>query len=287
MDELTLNCWVRSEDPEAFFQVKVSSTDTVYSLQKAIKNEKTVAFRDVDPYNLALYKPKAPISIPFQVERLRKFILSENGEMLYGMYRLSNVFPEPPPEYDIHVIVDAPSKIVCFLRGALLSDSFRLAICRGEDVGHLIPRMKDAQPDLRSVANHRIRLYRISGDENELRECLGNTGDGELLSGQRLAPNFLGVPVLDPLRVVIEVSTSPTRECERLSIRRHRVSIISQPQSHQLRLTHPTSPLTLRLLVNVLLLPPASATSMALIPMKRGVKDIKRILQLWMMALFA
>jgi Crinkler effector protein N-terminal domain len=105
MDELTLNCWVRSEDPEAFFQVKVSSTDTVYSLQKAIKNEKPVAFHDVDPYNLALYKPKAPISIPFQVERLRKFILSENGEMLYRMYRLSNVFPEPPPEYDIHVIV--------------------------------------------------------------------------------------------------------------------------------------------------------------------------------------
>jgi Crinkler effector protein N-terminal domain len=103
MDELTLNCWVRSEDPKAIFQVKVSSTDTVYDLQKAIKNVKPVAFRDVDPDDLTLYKPKAPISIPF--ESLRKFTLSENGEMLYGMYRLSNVFPEPPPEYDIHVIV--------------------------------------------------------------------------------------------------------------------------------------------------------------------------------------
>ncbi|KAH9953866.1 hypothetical protein BGW80DRAFT_1439868 [Lactifluus volemus] len=102
MNELTLNCWVRSEDPEAIFQVKLSNTDTVYGLQKAIKNETSVTFRDVDPKAIALYKPKASISIPY--ERLRKIILSEHGELLYGVYRLSNVFPEPPPEYDIHVI---------------------------------------------------------------------------------------------------------------------------------------------------------------------------------------
>jgi hypothetical protein len=102
MDELTLNCWVRSEDPEAFFQVKVSSRDTVYGLQKAIKNGIPVTFRDVDPDDLTLYKPKAA---PVPYEKLGNLILSEHGELLYGVYRLSKIFPEPPPEYDIHVIV--------------------------------------------------------------------------------------------------------------------------------------------------------------------------------------
>jgi Crinkler effector protein N-terminal domain len=102
MDELTLNCWVRSEDPKAIFQVKVSSTDIVYDLQKTIKNVKPVAFRDVDPDDLTLYKPKAA---PVPYEKLGNLILLEHGELLYGVYRLSKIFPEPPPEYDIHVIV--------------------------------------------------------------------------------------------------------------------------------------------------------------------------------------
>jgi hypothetical protein len=234
MDQLTLNCWVRSEDPTLVFQVRISNTDTVDDLQKAIKNAMPVTFRHVDAKALALYKPKDPVSIPY--EKLRKLILSKHGELLYRFYRLSDFIPEPLPKYDIHIIVgmyqaiqagphiesspsflDVPSEFICYLRGANLSYSFPLAIHPGGTIDHLICCIKDALPSLRSVANHRIRLYRISGDENELRECLGKTGDGELLQGHTLPPNFLGVPVLDPLRIVIEVSTSPTRECECLS----------------------------------------------------------------------
>ena len=61
-----------------------------------------------------------------------------------------------------------------------------------------------------SGGNH-IRLYRISGDENELRETLIKMGDGEPLHGDTLLPNFLGVPVLDPFHVVAEVTSSTSK----------------------------------------------------------------------------
>lgn len=68
--------------------------------------------------------------------------------------------------------------------------------------------IRTVQPNLSNVADQHTRLYRISGDENELRESLNKTGDGELLHGVNLLPNFLGVPVLDPLRVVVDISAN-------------------------------------------------------------------------------
>ena len=61
------------------------------------------------------------------------------------------------------------------------------------------------------MADQYIRLYRISGDENELRESLMKTGDGEPLQGHTLVPNFLGMPVLDPLRVVVGASIGTSK----------------------------------------------------------------------------
>jgi hypothetical protein len=98
--------------------------------------------------------------------------------------------------------------IVCWLRGSALDDRFQISVRAGEGVNQLIRGIKDAQPHLRNVADHHIRLYRISGDNDELRESLNKPGDGERLQGDTLVPNFLDVPVLDPLRVVVDVIIS-------------------------------------------------------------------------------
>lgn len=37
------------------------------------------------------------------------------------------------------------------------------------------------------------------------------TGDGEPLQGHTLVPNFLGMPVLDPLRVVVDASIGTSK----------------------------------------------------------------------------
>ncbi|KAF8548570.1 hypothetical protein OG21DRAFT_1448999 [Imleria badia] len=207
MSALALNCWIRGQDLGEVFQVKIPKTEAILELKKAIKNE-NAAFSDVDAHTLHLYKPKDPLRIPYEVH-LSKFILLEHAEPLkVAAYELSKVFPEPPPKYDIHIIVDAPLKVVCWLRGVAPNDRFFISIRPGEDIDQFIRRIKDAQPQLRNVSDHHIRLYKIPGGDVELRESLIKAGDGEPLQGDTLAPNFLGVPVLDPLRVVIDVSTS-------------------------------------------------------------------------------
>jgi hypothetical protein len=97
----TLNCWVRSENERGMFPVEISKTETVHDLKEAIKNKKAVAFRDVDAINFTLYKPKDPVSIPYE----EKLILSEHSERLEGADELSEVFPVQPPKRDIHLIV--------------------------------------------------------------------------------------------------------------------------------------------------------------------------------------
>jgi hypothetical protein len=105
MEVLSLNCWVRGSDVGRTFEVKISKTETVVALKKAIRNEKPAAFRDVDADTLDLYKPRDPVPRPYK-ENLSNLILSEHGELLeMGDDEISEVFSEPPPKRHIHVIV--------------------------------------------------------------------------------------------------------------------------------------------------------------------------------------
>jgi hypothetical protein len=101
--------------------------------------------------------------------------------------------------------------IVCWLRGSALDARFQISIRAIATLSQLKHHIKEAQPTLVNVPDHHIRLYRISGDENELRESLNKTGDGEPLRRDTLVPNFLGVPVLDPFLVVVEVASSTSK----------------------------------------------------------------------------
>ncbi|KAF8427197.1 hypothetical protein L210DRAFT_3173621 [Boletus edulis BED1] len=206
MDVLRLICWIRSQDPKVTFQVKISKTETVFDLQKAIKNEKSIAFRDADADTLRLYKPNYPVSRPYE-DHLRKLILSKDGTLLEGAQELSEVFSEPPSKFNIHVIVDPPpSRIVCWLRGGTLDSRFQVKIPTTETVSDLQEAIKNKNPRFFcDVDAEALRLYKISGDESKLQEYLNETGGGERLQENTIARNFLDVPVLDPLRVVIDI----------------------------------------------------------------------------------
>jgi len=101
--------------------------------------------------------------------------------------------------------------IVCWLRRSTLDARFQVSIRANATASQLKDRIRVAQSDLRNVADGHIRLYRISGDKNELRESLIKMGDGEPLQGDTLLPNFLGVPVLDPFHVVAEFTSSTSK----------------------------------------------------------------------------
>ncbi|KAF8416474.1 hypothetical protein L210DRAFT_3656571 [Boletus edulis BED1] len=208
IDVATLSCWVRGQATDRVFEVKIPRAGNVAALKEAIKDKKPVDFRDVDADPLALYKLRDPVAGPYG-ENLSGVILSEHWELLRLSNVLSEVFPTPSPARHIHIIVDSPSlMIVCWLRGSTLDSRFQISIRADATMGQLKGCMKESESVLRDVGDGQIRLFRISGDEDELRECLNKIGDGEPLQGDTLVPNFLGVPVLDLFYVVAEVSST-------------------------------------------------------------------------------
>jgi len=106
MEVFTLNCWIRGSDAGGIFQVKLSKTETVAALKKAIRNETPATFREVDVHTLDLYKPRNPLGEPYE-ENLGKIVLSQDGELLeMGDDKLSEVFPgRAPTECHIHITV--------------------------------------------------------------------------------------------------------------------------------------------------------------------------------------
>ncbi|KAI9569493.1 hypothetical protein HD554DRAFT_2313547 [Boletus coccyginus] len=147
---------------------------------------------------------------PFE-DNLSKINLSEDGELLQTVDKLSEVFPEQPPEPHIHIIVDVPYlMIACWLRGRTLDTRFDISIRANATTSQLKDCVKEAKPMLKNVDSDYIRLYRISGDNDEIQQSLNRIGDGNPLDGP-LLPNFLGMPVLDPFLVVVE-DISSTRK---------------------------------------------------------------------------
>ncbi|KAI9569501.1 hypothetical protein HD554DRAFT_535796 [Boletus coccyginus] len=209
MEVFTLNCWIRGSDAGEIFHVKISKTEDVATLKEAIKNEAPVTFREVDAHTLHLYKPRNPLPRPYE-DNLSKIILSEDGELLEMVDKLSEVFPEQPPKRHIHIIVDAPYLMIdCWLRGRTFDTRFEISTRANATTSQLKDRVREAKPMLKNVDSDYIRLYRISGDDDEIRQSLNRIGDGNPFHGP-LLPIFLGMPVLDPFLVVAEVTSSTT-----------------------------------------------------------------------------
>ncbi|KIM65969.1 hypothetical protein SCLCIDRAFT_111925 [Scleroderma citrinum Foug A] len=104
METLTLNCWVRAQDVSGIFEINISKSMTVGALKKAIKNKQPATFHDIDASRLSLYKPREPVAEPHE-ENLSNIVLSELGEPLPPLRKLSDLFTAAPPETHIHIIV--------------------------------------------------------------------------------------------------------------------------------------------------------------------------------------
>jgi len=104
MEAFTLNCWVRGQDASSVLEINISRSMTVGALKEAIKNEQSATFRDVDAACLSLYKPSEPVAEPHK-ENLSNIVLSELGEPLEPLHKLSDLFTAAQPETHIHIIV--------------------------------------------------------------------------------------------------------------------------------------------------------------------------------------
>ncbi|KAF9222785.1 hypothetical protein BS17DRAFT_782582 [Gyrodon lividus] len=207
-DAFTLNCWVRGTHINQYFCVTIPRTETVDGLKTLLKEHDTTI--DVPALALRLYKPRDPMYLP--LENLRSFVLSEHAKILDGSDELlSEVFPAPPLEHHIHIIVDAPfPEIFYWFRGADISQDSSFNIHSNETISTFKKQLTKRHVELGNVPTAWIRPYMIL--EDNIEEYLGKLDAGKSLDKrQTIADCFADIPVLQTYCVVIQISdTNPS-----------------------------------------------------------------------------
>ena len=113
MEEYTLCCFVPGAKDT--FPVDINEGMTVGQLKKAIKNEKPIAFKDVDAADLTLHQIKVDVSNKDEYEDII-FDVSQPGYVfipkhkLFATWEISEYFREPSarPRATIHILVEPP-----------------------------------------------------------------------------------------------------------------------------------------------------------------------------------
>ncbi|KAF8833134.1 hypothetical protein BDN67DRAFT_825729 [Paxillus ammoniavirescens] len=238
---ITLNCLPLGGGSMNVSPIEMDKTETVGTLKELIKSNFPIAFRDVDADDLVLWEApesllcnnnafketieglnlqdekrlqlyklfKNPTSSPYH-KKLINVTRAGLGEPLQNTDHLSELFVEPLAKGRIHIIVDTPyPEICCWLRGDEVENSFGIHISANARISLLAEQIKVAKSDPRAVVDKRIRLYKVSADDDdELRETLHSPGTGHLLDGRRLiSTSFLDVPVLQDYYIIVEFAT--------------------------------------------------------------------------------
>ena len=116
MPPLQLNCLVLEDDPDYVFfynhndvfSVKIADTASVGGLIETVNKH---VFQHVDAECLALWNVSIPGDINFE-EKINNLDLA-NKEPLPHVLKLSEVFPDPPEEEHLHIIVRSPPAGEC------------------------------------------------------------------------------------------------------------------------------------------------------------------------------
>ncbi|KAH9979886.1 hypothetical protein BGW80DRAFT_1441969 [Lactifluus volemus] len=102
-----ISCWILGDEPERRFSVHISPEATVDGLKDVIKEKKRVAFDGIDANTLDLYS----ISVArddLQMELKNINLKSFKNKRLWWADKLSQVFPDPPTDGHLHIIVIHP-----------------------------------------------------------------------------------------------------------------------------------------------------------------------------------
>ena len=103
---MTLNCWVRGQEIHRIFPVNISPSQTPGALKKVIKNDKP-DLGDIAADALDLYKVSLADDEDLE-QALEGLTLGLHGR-LRPMEPLSLVFPAPPLERHLHIVVATPT----------------------------------------------------------------------------------------------------------------------------------------------------------------------------------
>ncbi|KAG0357033.1 hypothetical protein BG005_003994 [Podila minutissima] len=104
-NHLTLFCLVDGDSLSEAFEVEISSTKTVSALKKAIRDENTVDFAEIDARLLTLWRVSVPADYRSRLRSI--YALDNKTELDEPRTPLSQLFPDNPDE-NTYIIVQRP-----------------------------------------------------------------------------------------------------------------------------------------------------------------------------------
>src|SRR4030081_1617219 len=112
-----LFCYVREDDCNRAFEVKIGREESVAALRKAIKEKKKPEFDHIPADSLVLWDVKIPLDENLK-EAVDKLGLVDK-KSLAPFITLSNVVPHQPIDGHLHIVVDRPPPGELYLLAAL------------------------------------------------------------------------------------------------------------------------------------------------------------------------
>ena len=108
---LNINCLVLGDDASHTFPIKIAKSDTVGSLRKLIKEEKSHTFQHVDADTLVLWKVSILVNWSL-TQNLSNCTFADESSLL-PVDELSEVFSDSPARRHLHIVVSAPPASEC------------------------------------------------------------------------------------------------------------------------------------------------------------------------------
>ena len=108
---LNINCLVLGDDASRTFPIKIAKSDTVGSLRKLIKEEKSHTFQHVDADTLVPWKVSILVNRSL-TQNLSNCTFADESSLL-PVDELSEVFSDSPAQRHLHIVVSAPPASEC------------------------------------------------------------------------------------------------------------------------------------------------------------------------------
>ncbi len=103
---LELYCLIRGDDANHIFPVEIASSKSVGALKEIVREKNKFSLEHMDAKTLTLWKVSIPVDDSLK-ENVKKVELNDE-EMLSPVHRLSSIFPDPPLQLHLHIIIKFP-----------------------------------------------------------------------------------------------------------------------------------------------------------------------------------
>ncbi|KAJ3794318.1 hypothetical protein GGU11DRAFT_759257 [Lentinula aff. detonsa] len=216
--ELELNCLVLDSHASInrIFPVQISETDMVATLKEKIKQKARPVFEHIDAHTLDLWNVSVPVE---ELSETHLHDLQPAHAPLPPVKRLSRLFPNTPPEEQLHIIIQPPEiatspnpqpllELNCLVLGDQRNHIFPVKIAKTKSVGSLKKAVKEKK---RPLSNHvpadDLALWRVSEvvDQNleDNLEKINFLEKESLSPADELYKVFSNLPVKGRLHIVV------------------------------------------------------------------------------------